>query len=124
MDKLDRRNSPRKKQEADIQVSIMPDFSKDNPEPSNQIPAKMVNQSSDGLCIEINRYLLPGENVRIKIAPQEDKCFEEVFYLRDGLVKWCKMIAARGPRFGAGIKTCRKVVQAPVLTSRFGRSGD
>ena len=119
MDQIDRRNSPRQRKEVNIQVLLISDFSNDHKKSCDLIPVKMLNQSENGLCIEINRYLMSGSTVRIKIAFQQDSCIEEAYYLRDGLVRWCEMVVAQGARFGAGIRILRKVVQAPVLTSRF-----
>jgi Tfp pilus assembly protein PilZ len=96
------------------------DFSKDLKDNCDLIPAKMVNQSEDGLFIEIDRCLQPGSNVMIKIAFPGNSSSEDVYYIRDGLVRWCEKVAASTSRFEVGIKILRNVVRAPVLTSRLG----
>ena len=120
MNKYDRRHSPRQRKEAAIQILLTQDFSKDLKDNCDLIPAKMVNQSEDGLFIEIDRCLQPGSNVMIKTAFPEDSCSEDAYYIRDGLVRWCEKVAGPTSRFGVGIKILRKVVRAPVLTSRLG----
>ena len=119
MYKNDRRHSPRQRKEAVIQILITQDFSKDLKDNCDLIPAKMVNQSEDGLFIEIDRCLQPGSKVMIKTAFPKDSCSEDAYYIRDGLVRWCEKVAAPTSRFGVGIKILRKVVRAPVLTSRL-----
>lgn len=120
MNKYDRRHSPRQKKEAAIQILLTQDFSKDLKDNCDLIPAKMVNQSEDGLFIEIDRCLKPGSKVMIKTPFPEDSCSEDVYYIRDGLVRWCEKVVAPTSRFGVGIKILRKVVRAPVLTSHLG----
>ena len=119
MDKNNRRHSPRQRKEATIQVllaSYDPKVRKDN---NDLIPAKMVNQSDNGLYIEIDRNLQPGSNVRIKMVSPEEYHPEEAHYMRDGLVIRCEKVADATSRFGIGIKILRKAIQARVLTSRF-----
>ena len=52
MDKYDRRHSPRQKKEATIQVLLSSDDLKDRMDSNDIIPAKMCNQSDEGLYIE------------------------------------------------------------------------
>ena len=84
-----------------------------------QDPAKIVNQSNNGLYIEIVRDLQPGSNVRIKMDPPNGYHPEEAHYMRDGRVMRCEKVDDAAFRFGVGIKILRKVIQARVLTSRF-----
>ena len=81
--------------------------------------AKMVNQSDSGLMIEIDRYLEPGSNVRIKMAFASPRGSEPVYYVRDGRVRWCRRTEGTHFKFAAGIKILRKVVQGHIRTSRF-----
>ena len=119
MDKYDRRHSPRQSKDATIQVVVASDDPKGRRDSNDLIPAKMVNQSDNGLYIEIDRDLQPGSIVRIKMAPPEGNYPEEAHYMRDGRVVWCEKIDDATSRFGVGIKILRKVIQARVLTSRF-----
>jgi len=119
MDKYNRRHSPRQIKEATIQVVVASDDPKGHRDSNDLIPAKMCNQSDEGLYIEIDRALMPGSNVRISIVPQEGYHPEEAQYMRDGRVVWCEKIDDATSRFGVGIKILRKVIQARVLTSRF-----
>ena len=73
--------------------------------------AKMVNQSDNGLYIEIDRDLPPGARVRIKKILQEESCFEEACYIRDGLVTRCEVLDDAASHFGVGIQILRKVIQ-------------
>ena len=63
MAESNRRHFPRQNEEATIQVLITPDYSKGRKDSCDSIPAKMCNQSEDGLYIEIDRVLQPGLNV-------------------------------------------------------------
>ena len=119
MDKYDRRHSPRQRKEATIKVLLIPDDLKGRKNTCDLIPAKIVNQSDNGLYIEIDRDLQPGSNVRIKMVPPEEYHPEEAYYLCDGRVIRCEEVADATSRFGVGINILRKVIQAQVLTSRF-----
>lgn len=121
MDKNERRHSPRQNSQAPIQVIFFSGDSKSGEDRKSVFPGKMCNQSQDGLCIEMDRFLQPGSSVRIEIACEPDSGLEKVCYIRDGSVRWCETLAAPVVRFAAGIKILRKVVRAPVLTSRFVR---
>ena len=119
MDKHDRRHSPRQRKEDTINVLPIPDDLEDRKDSCDLIPARMVNQSDNGLYIEIDRGLQPGSNVRIKMISPEGYHPEEVYYMRDGQVTWCEKVDDTTSRFGVGIKILRKVIQTHVLTSRF-----
>ncbi len=119
MDKYNQRHSPRQRKEATIQILLAADDPKVSRDSNNLIPVKMCNQSDDGLYIEIDRALMPGSNVRIKMVSPEGYHPEEVHYTRDGRVIRCEKIDDATSRFGVGIKILRKVIQTRVLTSRF-----
>ena len=119
MDKYNRRQSPRQRKEATIQVVLASDDLKGHRDSNNLIPVKMCNQSDEGLYIEIDHALMPGSNVRINMVSPEEYHPEEAHYMRDGRVIRCEKIDDTPPRFGVGIKILRKVIQARVLTSRF-----
>jgi Tfp pilus assembly protein PilZ len=119
MDKYDRRCSPRRRKEANIKVLLITDDLKGLKDSCDLMPARMVNQSDNGLYIEIDRGLQPGSNVRIKMISPEGYHPEEVYYMRDGQVTWCEKVDDTTSRFGVGIKIFRKVIQTHVLTSRF-----
>ena len=119
MDKHDRRHSPRQRKEDTINVLLIPDDLEDRKDSCDLIPARMVNQSDNGLYIEIDRGLQPGSNVRIKMISPEGYHPEEVYYMRDGQVTSCEKVDDTTSRFGVGIKILRKVIQTHVLTSRF-----
>jgi hypothetical protein len=119
MDKYNRRHSPRQSKEATIQVEVASDDPKGRKDNFDLIPAKMVNQSDNGLYIEIDRDLQPGSNVRIKMISPNGYHPEEAHYMRDGRVMRCEKVHDGTARFGVGIKILRKVIQARVLTSRF-----
>ena len=119
MDKYNRRHSLRQRTETTIQVVLASGDPKGHRDSSDLIPAKMCNQSDEGLYIEIDRALMPVSNVRIKMASPQGYHPEEAHYMRDGRVIRCEKIDDTTPRFGVGIKILRKVIQARVLTSRF-----
>jgi hypothetical protein len=119
MTETNRRGLPRQDEEATIQVLVSPEYSKVRRDDGDLIPAKMCNQSAEGLGIEIDSALHPGSNVRLKmVSPQEDHP-ADAHYICEGRVIWCKKVNGKTSRFGAGIKILRKVVEADVLTSRF-----
>jgi hypothetical protein len=119
MTATNRRGFPRQNEEATIQVLTTPGYSEDRKDGCDLIPVRMCNQSTEGLCIEIDRALLPGSNVSLKmVAPEEDHP-EDAHYICDGRVIWCKKVNGETSRFGVGIQILRRVVQAEVLTSRF-----
>lgn len=119
MDAPDRRRLPR--EALAIKIQVLPD--KDNfesPEDSADfIPAKIVNQSDSGLQIEMECYLEPGLNVRVKMAFEKDSGIEDACYIRYGRVVWCDKASGDIARFGAGIKILRKVIQGRIPISRF-----
>jgi hypothetical protein len=102
-----------------IQVVLIPDDFEGHKDSCDLIPAKMVNQSDNGLYIEIDCDLQPGSNVRIKMVSPEGYYPEEAYYMRDGQVIWCEKVDDKTSRFGAGIKILRKIIQTHILTSRF-----
>ena len=119
MTATNRRGFPRQDEEATIQVLISPEYSKDWSDGCDLIPVKMCNQSTEGLCIEIDRVLHPGSNVSLKMVSPEGDHPEDAHFMCDGQVIWCKRVNGETSRFGVGIKILRKVVQTNVLTSRF-----
>ena len=119
MNESDRRDFPRQDEEATIQVLIAPQYSRGRKEGCNLIPVKMCNQSTEGLCIEIDRALHPGSNLSLKMASPEAEHSEDAHYICDGRVIWCKKVNGENSRFGVGIKVLRRVVRADVRTSRF-----
>ena len=121
MANTNRRHFSRQNKEATIQVLLTPDYFAAPKDRRDFIPVKMYNQSEDGLYIEIDRALQPGSNVSIKmVAPERDHT-EDAYFMHDGRVIWCKKVDDKTSRFGVGIKTLCKVVQAEVLTSRLDR---
>jgi hypothetical protein len=119
MTESDRRHFPRQKAEDTLEVLLIPDDLEGSKDSCGIIPAKMVNQSDNGLYIEIDRDLHPGSNVRIKMISPNEYHPEEAHYMRDGRVMRCEKVHDGTARFGVGIKILRKVIQARVLTSRF-----
>jgi len=119
MNETDRRGFPRQDEEATIQVLIAPQYSKDRKDGCDLIPVKMCNQSTEGLCIEIDRALHPGSNVSLKMVSPEAGHPEDAHYICDGRVIWCQKVNGGKSRFGVGIKILRRVVRADVRTSRF-----
>ena len=119
MAEFNRRHFPRQKAEDTLEVLLIPDDLEGSKDSCGIIPAKMVNQSDNGLYIEIDRDLQPGSNVRIKMISPNGYHPEEAHYMRDGRVIRCEKIDDATSRFGVGIKILRKVIQARVLTSRF-----
>ena len=117
-----RRHFPRQNAEGTIKVLLLPDDIETCEDSYSLIPVQMYNQSKEGLYVEIDRELQPGLNVRIKMVSPEEYHPEEAYYLRDGRVIWCRKVDEESSRFGIGIKILRKVVRAPVLTSRFGKT--
>jgi Tfp pilus assembly protein PilZ len=118
----DRRHFPRKNAEGTIKILPIPDDIETREESCSLIPVHMYDQSEGGIYVEIDRALQPGLNIRIKMVAPEKNHPEEAYYLRDGRVVWCKKVEEESHLFGVGIKILRKVVRAPVLTSRFGRT--
>jgi len=119
MTESDRRHFPRQKAEDTLEVLLIPDDLEGSKDSCGIIPAKMVNQSDNGLYIEIDRDLQPGSNVRIKMVSPQGYHPDEAHLIRDGRVIWCKKVDDATSRFGIGIKILRKVIQTRVLTSRF-----
>ena len=119
MAESNRRHFLRQKTEGILEVLLIPDDFKDREDSCDLIPAKMVNQSGNGLYIAIDRDLQPGSNVRIKMVSPEGYHPEEAHYMRDGRVIRCEKVDDATSCFGVGIKILRKVIQARVLTSRF-----
>jgi hypothetical protein len=118
-----RRHSPRQNEEGTIQILMTPDAFEDPKDKRDFIPVKMVNQSEDGLYIEMNCALQPGSNVSIKmVAPEKDHP-EDAYFMHDGRIIWCKKVDDKTSRFGVGVKILCKVVRAEVLTSRFDKPG-
>ena len=119
MIETNRRGFPRQDEEATIQVLIAPQYSKDRKDGWDFIPVKMCNQSTEGLCIEIDRALHPGSNISLKMVSPEGDHPEDAHYICDGRVIWCQKVNGEISRFGVGIKILRRVVRADVRTSRF-----
>lgn len=119
MAESDRRHFLRENTEDTIKVLLIPVDFEGRKDSSDLIPAKIVNQSDNGLCIESDCDLQPGSNVRIKLVLQEESCFDEIYYIRDGRVIWCEKVDDTASCFGVGIKILRRTLQAHILTSRF-----
>ena len=118
MAESDRRQSPRQHVETAIQVLLAPNHSQDHNSSYDLLPAKLRNQSEEGLYIEIDHSLRSGSTLSIKMPSAENQP-EDAYYMYDGRVIWCKKVNEKSFRFGGGIKIVRKVVRADVLTSRF-----
>jgi len=119
MAESNRRHFHRQNVENTLEVLLIPDDFEGHKDSCDLITAKMVNQSDNGLYIEIDRELQPGSNVRIKIVSPDGYHPEEANYMRDGRVMRCEKVDDATSCFGVGIKILRKVIQARVLTSRF-----
>ena len=115
----DRRRSPRRTEQAVVQVIQTSGGAGENRRNLDVLAAKMRNHSRDGLYIETDRAFEPGSNISIKMNSPLGDPSEKAYYMRDGQVIWCKQFDGSASRFGIGIKILRKVVQAEVLTSRF-----
>ena len=120
MTESDRRRFPRQKKETAIQVLLAPGHSNHHKDIRyNLLPAKLCNQSEEGLYIEVAHTLRPGSTLSIKmVAPPEDHP-GDAYSMYDGRVIWCKKTNGKTSHFGSGVKIVRKVVRADVLTSRF-----
>jgi hypothetical protein len=114
-----RHHFPRQNAEDILQVLLISDDFEGHKDSCDLIPAKMVNQSDNGLYIEIDHDLQPGSNVRIEMVSPQGYYPEEAHHMRDGRVIRCEQVADATSRFGIGIKVLRKVIQARVLTFRF-----
>jgi hypothetical protein len=122
MAESNRRHFPRQNEEATIQVLITTNYSNGRTDSCDSIPAKMCNQSEDGLYIEIDRALQPGSSVSIKmVAPEEDHP-ENAYFMHNTRVIWCEKLDNETSRFGIGVKIFRSIVQAEVMTSCLGYS--
>jgi hypothetical protein len=119
MAEFNRRHFPRQNAEDTIQVLLIPDDFEGFKDSRDLIPAKMVNQSDNGLYIEIDRALMPGSNVRINMVSAEGYHPEEAHYMRDGRVIRCEKVDDATPRFGVGINVLRKVLRAKIMSNRF-----
>lgn len=117
-----RRRFPRKNEDTTIQVLMTPDVFTDHENNRDFIPVKMVNQSEDGLYIEMDRAVQPGSNVSIKMVAPEKDYPEDAYFMHDGQVVWCKEVNDKPSRFGIGVKIRCKVVRAEILSSRFDRT--
>jgi len=121
MTQTNRRHFPRKNEDANIQVLITSDHFIDLKDRSDFIPAKIFNQSEDGLYIEVDRALQPGSDVHFKMVGPEKDHPEDAYFIYDGQVIWCKKVDDKTSRFGVGVKILNKLVQAEILTSRLDR---
>jgi len=119
MAESDRRQFPRQSKETAIQILLAPDHSNGRKDSYDLLPAKLRNQSEEGLYIEIDHALQPGSTLSIKMAAPAQDHPEDVYYNYDGRVVWCKKVDEKTARFGGGIKITRKVIRADILTSRF-----
>ena len=119
MAKSNRRHFPRENLEDTIQVLLIQDDFEGPEDSGDLIPAKMLNQSDNGMYIEVDRDLPPGARLRIKKILQEESCFEEACYIRDGLVIHREELDKAASHFGLGVKILRTVIQGNILTSRF-----
>jgi hypothetical protein len=120
MAETERRHFPRHDEKAKIQILAISDYSKNGDKCCDLIPARLHNQSDEGLYFEIDRDLKPGSNVSIKMAAPLEQHPEDPYCVCDGLVIWSKKVDSKISRFRVGVKILRKVVQADVLNSRFG----
>jgi hypothetical protein len=98
-----RRHFPRQNAADTLQVLLIPDDFEGRKDSCDLIPAKMVDQSDNGLYIEINRALMPGSNVRIKIVSPKGYHPEKAHYMRNGRVLRCEKIADATSRLGISI---------------------
>ena len=120
MTESDRRRFPRQKEEIAIQVLLtQPDSNGRKGAHYDLIPAKLCNQSEEGLYIEIAHTLRPGSTLSIKMVSAAEDHPEDAYSMYDGRVIWCKKTNGKTSHFGSGVKIVRKVVRADVLTSRF-----
>jgi len=119
MTESDRRQFPRKDEDTAIQVLLAPDHSKGHKDSYDLLPARLCNQSEEGLYIEIDHALQPGSTLSIRMVPPLADRPEDPYSMFDGRVIWCKKVDEKTARFGGGVKIVRRVVRADVLTTRF-----
>ena len=119
----DRRNFDRRNTDIAIQVLVVPANSSGRENTCEIVPAKMTNQSREGLYLETHRPLQPGSNITIRMdGLQGIPPSQNAYHMHDGRIIWCHQINDEPPRFGIGVKILRKAVQADIMTSRFGPS--
>ena len=116
---LNRRNCFREDTQDAIQFSLIRNNFEHPADGQKLIPGKMMNKSDNGLHIETDCYLNPGQNIRIQLTPQPDRSLGEAYYIHDGMIVWCEKIDGPSTRYGVGIRIIRRFIRAPVLTSRF-----
>ena len=104
MTETNRRAFPRRDEKATIQVLISGDYSKDRKGDCDLIPVKMCNQSTEGLCIEMDRALDCGSNVSLKMVSPEEDHPEDAYYMHNTRVIWCEKVDDETSRFGIGVK--------------------
>jgi len=114
-----RRHFPREDMEDTIQVLLIKDDFEGPEDSGDPIHSKMVNQSDNGLYLEVDRDLVPGGMVRIKKIMEKESFFGEACYIRDGRVTRCEELDDAPSHFGVGIQILRKAIQGHFLTSRF-----
>ena len=120
---IDRRRSPRLKQDASIQVYFTPEDLDDHHLDYKRIPAKIGNLSKEGLYFETDHDVAAGSLIQIRMVSPENNDATDVCYVEDCQVVWHTKLHDQTPLFGIGVKILRRNVQANILTSRFLHQG-
>jgi hypothetical protein len=88
MVETERRHFPRHTEEVTIQILATPGYGKDGEKGRDLIPARLYNQSNEGLYFEIDRNLQPGSNVSIRMSAPLEHHPEEPYFVCDRLQKY------------------------------------
>lgn len=77
----------------------------------------LLNQSPEGLYLEIDQALQPGSTIIVKMAGPDGDLWGP-YTLHRGRVAWCRPLAGRTlPLYGVGVKVYERVVQTALNPS-------
>ncbi len=99
MTESDRRHFPRQNEEIPIQVLLSPNHSNGSQERYDLLPAKLLNQSEEGLYIEIDHTLRAGSTLSVRMAAPVQDHPEDAYFMYDGRIIWCKKVDEKTSRF-------------------------
>ncbi len=107
-----KRASARENREAVIQIHTSWDQTGFPVEKLYFKPARLMNQSSQGMGLEIDRTVPPGSMISIKMAAPDTQN-RTAYRLHRGRVCWChKLPAKKTTRYGMGVQIHETVIQA------------
>lgn len=112
-----KRSSARKSLDADIRASVSLESLEPTGKKFYDVPARLKNQSDEGMYIEVGHRIQPESKISIKMIPPNSEPLG-AYKLHRGRVRWCRLLETKAAsKYGVGIQVYETVIQAALHLS-------